>query len=154
ESISPFLTTDEGLNATTMVELGLSMRSLRSSDMYFLSVPHGGPYTTSGGASVVAGDEEAMDVLREALRTDEMGTYYAQHAGTYCSRGPHRSTRRLEETVANPLVSIAAPVAGIVAGIVGNKAAAAGWGAVFGEDAPTVKSQKAAKKDAAKRRKQ
>src|SRR5699024_3973862 len=83
ESISPFLTTDEGLNATTMVELGLSMRSLRSSDMYFLSVPHGGPYTTSGGASVVAGDEEAMDVLREALRTDEMGTYYAQHAGTY-----------------------------------------------------------------------
>ena len=83
ESISPFLTTDEGLSATTMVELGLSMRSLRSSDMYFLSVPHGGPYTTSGGASVVAGDEEAMDVLREALRTDEMGTYYAQHAGTY-----------------------------------------------------------------------
>ena len=56
--------------------------------------------------------------------------------------------------MANPLVSIAVPVAGIVAGIVGNKAAAAGWGAVFGEDAPTVKSQKAAKKDAAKRRKQ
>lgn len=83
ESISPFLTTDEGLSATTMVELGLSMRSLRSSDMYFLSVPHGGPYTTSGGASVVATDEEAMDVLREALRTDDMGTYYAQHAGTY-----------------------------------------------------------------------
>src|SRR5699024_7688877 len=61
--------------------------------------------------------------------------------------------RRLEETVANPLVSIAVPVAGIVAGIVGNKAAAAGWGAVFGEDAPTVKSQKAAKKDEAMRRK-
>ncbi len=56
--------------------------------------------------------------------------------------------------MANPLVSIAVPVAGIIAGVIGNKAAAAGWGAVFGEDAPTLKSQKAAKKDVAKRRKQ
>jgi len=56
--------------------------------------------------------------------------------------------------VANPLVSIVVPIAGIVAAAVGNKAAAAGWGAVFGEDAPTMKSQKAAKKDVAKRRKQ
>jgi hypothetical protein len=24
-----------------------------------------------------------MDVLREALRTDDMGTYYAQYAGAY-----------------------------------------------------------------------
>ncbi|WP_394215564.1 LCP family protein [Brachybacterium vulturis] len=83
ESISPFLTTDDGLSATAMVELGLSMRSIRSNDLYFLSVPHGDPYTTSGGASVVATAEEPMDVLREALRTDDMGTYYAQHAGTY-----------------------------------------------------------------------
>lgn len=56
--------------------------------------------------------------------------------------------------MANPIVSIVVPVAGIVAGIAGNKAAAAGWGAVFGEEAPTVKSQKAASKDVAKRRKQ
>lgn len=56
--------------------------------------------------------------------------------------------------MANPLVSIAVPVAGIVAATVGNKIAAAGWGAVFGEDAPTVKAQQAAKKDAAQRRKQ
>lgn len=83
DSISPFLTTDDGLSATTMVELGLSLRSVRSADLHFLSVPHAGPTTTSGGASVVATDEEAMDVVREALRTDDMGTYYAQHAGTY-----------------------------------------------------------------------
>lgn len=82
-SISPFLTTDDGLSAPAMVELGLSLRSIRSGDLYFLSVPHAGPYMTSGGASVVATDEEAMDVLREALRADDMGTYFAQHAGTY-----------------------------------------------------------------------
>nr|WP_245349006.1 DUF4235 domain-containing protein [Brachybacterium fresconis] len=56
--------------------------------------------------------------------------------------------------VANPLVKIAVPVAGIIASQVGNKAAAKGWGAVFGEDAPTVKANKAAQKDAEKRRKQ
>ena len=56
--------------------------------------------------------------------------------------------------MANPLVSIAVPVAGLVAAAVGNKAAAAGWGDVFGEDAPTDKTQKALQKDAAQRRKQ
>ena len=83
EAVSPFLTTDEGLSAREMSSLGLSLRSIRGGDIYFLSVPHAGPTTTSGGASVVATDEEAMDVLREALRTDDMGTYYAQYAGTY-----------------------------------------------------------------------
>ena len=83
DSISPFLTTDDGLSASAMIELGLSMRSVRGGDLYFLSVPHAGPTTTSGGASVVATDEDAMEVLREALRTDDMGTYYAQHAGTF-----------------------------------------------------------------------
>ena len=83
DSISPFLTTDDGLSASAMIELGLSMRSVRGGDLHFLSVPHAGPTTTSGGASVVATDEDAMDVLREALRADDMGTYYAQHAGTF-----------------------------------------------------------------------
>ncbi|AXK44504.1 LCP family protein [Brachybacterium saurashtrense] len=82
DSVSPFLTTDDGLTATSMLDLGLSLRSLRSSDLYFLAVPHGDPMTTSGGASVVATDEESMDILRDALRTDDMGTYYAQYAGT------------------------------------------------------------------------
>ncbi|WP_193104788.1 LCP family protein [Brachybacterium sp. FME24] len=83
DSISPFLTTDADLTASTMVELGLSLRSVRTGDLHFLSIPYGDPYTTSGGASVVATDEETMDVLRDALRADDMGTYYAQHAGTY-----------------------------------------------------------------------
>lgn len=55
--------------------------------------------------------------------------------------------------MANPIVSIAVPVAGLVAAAVGNKAAAAGWGALFGEDAPTAKAQKAAQKNVAAQRK-
>ena len=54
----------------------------------------------------------------------------------------------------NPLVSIAVPVAGVVAAAVGNKIASAGWGAVFGEEAPTVKAQKATRKEVAAQRKQ
>ncbi len=56
--------------------------------------------------------------------------------------------------MANPLVSIAVPIAGIIAAQLGTKVAAAGWGAVFGEDAPTAKARKASKKDVARRRKQ
>ncbi|WP_114856435.1 LCP family protein [Brachybacterium sp. YJGR34] len=82
-AISPYLTTDDGLSASSMVELGLSLRSVRSGDIHYLSVPHGGPTTTSGGASVVATDDDAMEPYREALRTDDMGTYYAQYAGVY-----------------------------------------------------------------------
>lgn len=56
--------------------------------------------------------------------------------------------------MANPLVKIAVPVAGILASTIGKKATQAGWGAVFGEDPPTPKAAKASKKDTAQRRKE
>lgn len=56
--------------------------------------------------------------------------------------------------MANPLVKIIVPIAGVAAGMVGRKVATAGWGAVFGEDAPTAKAQKASAKATAKQRKQ
>lgn len=83
DAIAPYMTTDDGLGTGRMVELGLSLRSIRADDLYFMSVPYGAPFTTSGGAAVIGTDEEKMDELREALRTDETGTYYAQNAGTY-----------------------------------------------------------------------
>jgi LCP family protein required for cell wall assembly len=83
EVISPFLTTDDGLDSSTLVSLGMSMRDIRADDIYFLSIPHGEPITTSGGASVVDTDEDGMDILREALKDDKVGAYYAQYAGKY-----------------------------------------------------------------------
>src|SRR5699024_10097624 len=83
DAVSPYLTTDDGLSSTAMVELGLSLRSVRSGALYCLSVPHAGPEPTRGGASVVATDAEPMDEPRAALRSDDMGTYYAQNAGTF-----------------------------------------------------------------------
>ncbi|MDO5661796.1 MAG: LCP family protein [Brachybacterium sp.] len=83
EKISPYMTVDDALTASTMAELGWGLRDVRSGDISYLSVPHGGPTTTSGGASVVATDEEQMDVLRQALREDTMDVYYRDHRGMY-----------------------------------------------------------------------
>lgn len=55
--------------------------------------------------------------------------------------------------MANPLVKIAVTGAGIAAGIIGNKLLAAGWGAAFGEEAPTTKTAKQSAKDTKKAKK-
>lgn len=54
----------------------------------------------------------------------------------------------------NPLVSLAATAAGIGAGVFGKKLIESGWGAVFGEDAPTNQVTKTSAKDTKARRKQ
>ncbi|MBK0330736.1 LCP family protein [Brachybacterium sp. MASK1Z-5] len=81
ESISPYLTTDDGLDAGTLVKLGWDNRSLRGSDLHFLEAPHGAPTTTSGGASVVSSDESGMDELRKCLKDDTMEQYAADQDG-------------------------------------------------------------------------
>ncbi|MCS6712267.1 LCP family protein [Brachybacterium sp. EF45031] len=81
--ITPFLTTDDALTAGRMVQLGWGLREVRGENIHYLSVPHGGPFMTSGGASVVATDEQNMNVLRTALREDDMGTYYSNNAGKW-----------------------------------------------------------------------
>lgn len=82
DTAAPFMTVDDRLTPPSMASLALGLRSVRSSDIHYLSVPHGGPTTTEGGASVVATDEAAMDELRTALKDDTMEEYYASHAGT------------------------------------------------------------------------
>ncbi|MGP9694533.1 LCP family protein [Brachybacterium sp. AOP25-B2-12] len=79
--VSPFLTVDSSLTPSAIARLAWDLREVRSGDIHYLAVPHGDPTTTSGGASVVSTDEPAMDVLRTALKDDDMQTYYAQHAG-------------------------------------------------------------------------
>jgi LCP family protein required for cell wall assembly len=80
-ALSPFLTTDDGLDGKTLVSMGLGMRNVRGGDLHFLAAPHGDPTTTSGGASVVAADEEGMDELRKALKADDMSEYLDEHDG-------------------------------------------------------------------------
>jgi LCP family protein required for cell wall assembly len=81
--ISPFLTTDDALSGSELVSMGVSLRGIRGSDIHYLGVPHGDPYTTKGGASVVATEDEDTEELRTALAEDTMDSYFSQHAGVY-----------------------------------------------------------------------
>lgn len=54
----------------------------------------------------------------------------------------------------NPLVKVVVVLAGVAAGIIGNKIITGAWGAVFGEDAPTSAHVKQSAKDTKAARKQ
>ncbi len=79
EDLSPYLTVDSGLTSSTIASLAFDSRSIRSSDIRYGSVPHGGPTTTSGGASVVATDEAAMDEFRTAIKNDAMEEWHSRN---------------------------------------------------------------------------
>lgn len=79
DGASPYLTVDDGLTSTEMVSTALGLRSIRTGDIRYLSVPHGEPTTTKSGASVVSTDEKAMDEFRTALKDDTMEAYYSSH---------------------------------------------------------------------------
>ncbi|SLM88067.1 LCP family protein [Brachybacterium nesterenkovii] len=81
DTTAPFMTVDEGLTPSAIASTAYDLRSLRSSDIRYLSVPHAGPMTTDGGASVVGTDEAGMDELRTALQEDDMEGYYSSHSG-------------------------------------------------------------------------
>lgn len=81
DTVAPYLTVDDGLGPGAMVSEGWSLRGLQPDSIHYLSAPHGDPYTTSGGASVVAVDEAGTAELREALADDAMGPYYTENAG-------------------------------------------------------------------------
>lgn len=68
DTAAPFMTVDEGLTPSAIASTAYDLRSLRSSDIRYLSVPHAGPMTTDGGASVVGTDEAGMDELPRLSR--------------------------------------------------------------------------------------
>ncbi|MGO1182504.1 MAG: LCP family protein [Micrococcaceae bacterium] len=72
---TPFITVDESLDASTLVDYGISMRDLRASNIEMFTIPNGGPGTTSGGASVIWQDENIMPRLQEAFRNDDLGAF-------------------------------------------------------------------------------
>ncbi|TDE01305.1 LCP family protein [Jiangella asiatica] len=67
---------DDELSAFGMVELALSMNSLRADDMTFLTVPTDGT-GWAGSQSIVVYDEARADELWAALTADDMDTFLA-----------------------------------------------------------------------------
>ena len=79
KQISPYLTADSGLTSERIVQLGIDNRNLRSGNIRYLSVPHGDPYTTKGGASVVGTDDAKMKEFSRAIKEDDMENYVSKN---------------------------------------------------------------------------
>ena len=71
DSVSDYLTVDDTLDAGTIASLGLSLRSVRSSDIHFFTIPTSGTGMV-GSQSVVFTAEDKMSVLQQALRDDNL----------------------------------------------------------------------------------
>ncbi|MCU1574320.1 MAG: transcriptional regulator [Micrococcaceae bacterium] len=67
-TFTPYLGVDEGLNAQELVSLGFQLRGVESSDWHFSSIPLS---QVPGGSLTLS--EDAVDKLRDELRTDTVG---------------------------------------------------------------------------------
>ena len=69
------LIVDKGLSVGTMRGEAISMRSLRASDVVFITAPFTGYGTAPDGGSIDILDEPGMAALGKALRNDDMADY-------------------------------------------------------------------------------
>jgi len=70
-SVSEYLSVDDSLTASTLASLGVSMRSIRSSDVHFFTIPTGGTGMV-GDQSVVLLDQERLPALQQGLQNDNL----------------------------------------------------------------------------------
>ncbi len=81
-SIVPFITVDDGLDAATIAGYGLQLNGIRSNDIETFTIPHGDPTEGPGGASIVLQDEAGIEELRQALQADDLDSYLSADDAT------------------------------------------------------------------------
>ncbi|MFB9069934.1 LCP family protein [Citricoccus parietis] len=77
-SIVPFITVDDGLDAATIAGYGLQLNGIRTDDIETFTIPHGDPAEGPGGASIVLQDEMATAELSQALQSDQLDEYLSE----------------------------------------------------------------------------
>lgn len=78
-TVQDYLSVDEGLSVTGLVELGSSLRNLSSDGLVFLTAPYSGTDTSSDGQSIVLLDEEAVAGLSQAFQEDTVKQWVVTH---------------------------------------------------------------------------
>lgn len=68
-------TVDNSLEASTIRREAIKMRNLRGGNIHFVTAPFSGYGTAPNGGSIDILDEQGMDELSDALRTDDMESY-------------------------------------------------------------------------------
>ncbi|WP_119728238.1 LCP family protein [Thermomonospora amylolytica] len=79
-AVTKSISVDEGVSAGDLRSLALSMRSVRGSDITFLTVPNKGP-AQRGNQSVVLLDDARARLLYDAVRTAEVADYVKRYGG-------------------------------------------------------------------------
>lgn len=72
--ISPYVSVDENLDAAAVGGLAVSLRSVRSGDVQFSTLPTLGTGTSADGQSIVVKDEAGIAAVVEALDKDSLGS--------------------------------------------------------------------------------
>ncbi|GAA1662678.1 hypothetical protein GCM10010977_00970 [Citricoccus zhacaiensis] len=99
-SIVPFITVDDGLDAATIAGYGLQLNGIRSNDIETFTVPHGDPAEGPGGASIVLQDEAGIEELRQALEADDLDSYLSGDDAT--EEATARATDAANDGIASP----------------------------------------------------
>lgn len=73
-NMTQYTTVDESFDSSTMRNLALGLRGIRSSDVHFRTAPISG-FQTVNGASVDIVDQRLLTMLGKALNTDTMSSY-------------------------------------------------------------------------------
>lgn len=76
-----YLTVDEGLDFTTLVSLGWSLRDARPADLHTFTMPTAGGGTSADGQSYVAVNNVALAPLSSALRSDDLHSWLQRNTG-------------------------------------------------------------------------
>ncbi|KDN85003.1 LCP family protein [Kitasatospora cheerisanensis] len=77
-TVGDVVSVDDRLSNSDLYDLAWSLRAVRPDGVHFMNAPFGG-FDTVDGQSVVLMDDGAAGVLWDAIRTDRMDDYLAQH---------------------------------------------------------------------------
>jgi anionic cell wall polymer biosynthesis LytR-Cps2A-Psr (LCP) family protein len=83
QAVTKAVTVDKDLH---LADLAVKFRSLRSSDLTFLTSPYDG-FPTINGESVVHADKEKASALYDAIAKDQVGPYVTPSASPSASTG-------------------------------------------------------------------
>lgn len=75
ETVSPYISVDNSLDAGAAAALAVGLRDVRTSDVTSFTLPTLGTGTSADGQSIVVRDEEAIAGIREALKSDNLEAY-------------------------------------------------------------------------------
>lgn len=77
---SPYIGIDDDLTGTKLASLGFSLRSVRSSDVHFFTLPNSGTgWSPDGKQSIVKPDNAAIKAMGKALKKDDMDAFMEKY---------------------------------------------------------------------------